>query len=400
MHTQKLITKSFDEAKTADVVLKSLKEHGDSIAKFKDQVSEDIDDVKTKSQETAQQLIELQQFVAKGAKGGGSVADDDHSSTIIKVEDFQDRLALLRDGSSKSIRVPVKTFHQPRVKAVATNSGFPGQAERDPEWYYALTRPLSVRDLLIVRPTSGNSVDFVKASRSANAGPQFDPANPTLDGEGALKKQIDLQFEAANAKVSTIAAWTAASRQVIDDVEAMQDFINTTLLDAVREEEDRQLLYGSGVGMNLNGLMTQAAPYTRTVVDDGPNATIRRAITQVQLARGTPTGIVVNPVAFEALELETDNQGQYLVTYNVGPDGRTTSWRVAVVPTDAMAEDEFLVGDFVRAARLYDRQAATVLVSLEHQDFFVRNLVAILAEERLTLTVPRPQLLVKGEFPE
>jgi hypothetical protein len=86
---------------------------------------------------------------------------------------------------------------------------------------------------------------------------------------------------------------------------------------------------------------------------DGPNATVRRAITQVQLARGTPTGLVVNPVALEPLELETDEQGRYLVTYSVTADGRTTSWRVPVVATDAMQESQFLIGDFVRAARLH-----------------------------------------------
>ena len=166
----------------------------------------------------------------------------------------------------------------------------------------------------------------------------------------------------------------------------------------MQEEEDAQLLYGDGTGMNLDGLIPQAAAYNRAQPGDGPNATVRRAITQVQLARGTPTGLIVNPVAFELLELETDEQGQYLVTYNVTADGRTTSWRVPVVATDAMQENQFLIGDFVRAARLHDRQQATVMVSLEHADFFTRNLVAILAEERIGLTVPRPQLLVQGSF--
>ena len=37
-------------------------------------------------------------------------------------------------------------------------------------------------------------------------------------------------------------------------------------------------------------------------------------------------------------------------------------------------------------------------MATEHADFFVRNLVAVLAEERVALTVPRPDLLVTGSF--
>ena len=74
------------------------------------------------------------------------------------------------------------------------------------------------------------------------------------------------------------------------------------------------------------------------------------------------------------------------------------TWRVPVVVTDALAANEFLVGDFARAARLYDRQQATVEIATQHADFFTRNLVAILAEERVALTVPRLDMLVRGTF--
>ena len=54
-----------------------------------------------------------------------------------------------------------------------------------------------------------------------------------------------------------------------------------------------------------------------------------------------------------------------------------------VVPTQAMTVDKFLVGNFRRVATLYDRWTPRVEVSTEHADFFTRNLVATLAEERL-----------------
>jgi hypothetical protein len=42
---------------------------------------------------------------------------------------------------------------------------------------------------------------------------------------------------------------------------------------------------------------------------------------------------------------------------------------------------------------------ATVEISREHSDFFVRNLAAVLCESRLALTVYRPTAFVTGGFP-
>ena len=60
--------------------------------------------------------------------------------------------------------------------------------------------------------------------------------------------------------------------------------------------------------------MTVASAYNRGQASDGPSDTIRRAITQVQLARGVVSGIVLNPQGLERLELEKDGEGRYLFT--------------------------------------------------------------------------------------
>jgi hypothetical protein len=51
------------------------------------------------------------------------------------------------------------------------------------------------------------------------------------------------------------------------------------------------------------------------------------------------------------------------------------------------------------AAGIWDRDDATVEVSREHADFFIKNMVAVLCEERLALTVFRSDALVGGGFP-
>jgi HK97 family phage major capsid protein len=63
-----------------------------------------------------------------------------------------------------------------------------------------------------------------------------------------------------------------------------------------------------------------------------------------------------------------------------------------------MNEGEFLVGAFGLAGQLWDREQANVRISEHHADYFARNMLAILAEERLALTVYRPEAFVRGAF--
>jgi HK97 family phage major capsid protein len=64
-----------------------------------------------------------------------------------------------------------------------------------------------------------------------------------------------------------------------------------------------------------------------------------------------------------------------------------------------MPESSFLVGAFRTAAAVWDRSDATIEISREHSDYFVRNMIAVLAEERVALTVFRSDAMIVGGFP-
>jgi len=70
----------------------------------------------------------------------------------------------------------------------------------------------------------------------------------------------------------------------------------------------------------------------------------------------------------------------------------------AVVDTSALVSGVALIGAFALGAYLWDRELATVRISEHHEDFFIKNLVCVLAEERLALTTFRPQAFVKIDF--
>ena len=384
-NTAPLLTKSFGGAGDPTDVAQAITELTKSANARIDATAAEF---KQFRDETTAQLTDLEQ---KGARrtGGDNGAPPSVSSIVLK----NDGLHMLRDSSIKSLRISVQGFNLGQKEAFGQtySSDINVARARDTEIYGTLGRRMAIRDLLITRPTKAAGIEYLKGVRAGTAKVQAT--------EGAYKSQIDLSTTLENAPVRTIAVWIAASRQAIDDESMLADYIDTELRDALQLAEDLQLLKGTGTGSDIMGLWTVASPYSRHVTGDNPSNTLRRAITEVQLARGVATGIVINPIGLEMLELDKDKQGRYQFSYSVTDDnGRTVIWRVPVVVTDAMAPTEFMVGDFSRAARLYDRQLATVEIATQHEDYFARNLLAILAEERVALAVMRPQVLIRGVF--
>ena len=65
-------------------------------------------------------------------------------------------------------------------------------------------------------------------------------------------------------------------------------------------------------------------------------------------------------------------------------------WGVDVVTTPAIAQGTALVGAFQQGGQFWRRTGIVVQASNSHADYFIKNLVAIRAEQRAALTVYRP----------
>jgi HK97 family phage major capsid protein len=160
------------------------------------------------------------------------------------------------------------------------------------------------------------------------------------------------------------------------------------------------LLKGSGVGLNILGLYTQATAYLNpgvTVQNETSIDRLRIAMLQVVLAELDPDGIVLSPIDWTTIELLKNSQNNYLFTQPQGV-ATPTLWGQPVVSTQAMDQGDFLVGSFQQGAQIWDREDISVTVSTEDRDNLVKNMVTILCEERVGLTVYRPEAFVKGEL--
>lgn len=252
-------------------------------------------------------------------------------------------------------------------------------------------RRLTIRSLLLPGTTSGNQIEYEREKLFTN--------NAAPVAEGALKPQSELQFEDATANVRTIAHWMRASVQILADAPGLQSIIDQRLRYGLAYAEEQQLLNGSGTGQNLLGLVTAATPYAApgSLTATSQIDIIRLMILQAALAEYPPNGIVLNPIDWAAIEMQKDDQGRYIIG---NPQGTLspTLWGLPVVATQAMGVDKALVGAFNLAAQIFDRQDATVDVSTEDQDNFVKNKVTIRAEERLALAIYRQQAIVYGDL--
>ncbi len=259
-----------------------------------------------------------------------------------------------------------------------------------------------VRDLFPSRTTNAAVIEYFRQTGFTNA------ADTVAERSGSnfgAKPESSMTFVGEQAPVRTIAHWEAAHRNVLADEPQLRSIIDNELLYGLRLTEDNQILSGSGTGEDLAGILNNgsiqsyswSAGATTPVADTKADA-VRRAATLAYLAYYEPTGIIVNPNDWEDIELTKNSQGTYLLAISVAGGAESRIWRIPVIDTPAIASGTALIGAFGTGAQLYDREAASIRISEQHSDFFVRNAIVVLAEERLALAVKRPESFVKVTF--
>jgi HK97 family phage major capsid protein len=372
--------KALAEAKTATGVAQGTKEK--------------VDELLTQQGELKARIQELEQKAVRGNGGGG---DSESIQTVLAagqagIKDFVD----VR-GQSKHVNLPIS-------RKALTNSGVTGTALSYPGAQVLATplsplvRRLTVRDLLMPGRISGPVAFYQRESGYTN--------NAAPVSEGSLKPKSEITFELITEAVRTIAHLQDISLQMLTDIAYIESYIQSRMTYGLKLVEEAQLLTGSGVGQNLEGIYTAATAYSApsgaTINGQpagGANETdldkLRLALLQVELAYASTTGIVLHPTDWASIELLKDSTGQYLFT---NPQNTTTGriWGRDVVSTPALTQGRFLVGDFAMHAQILDREDANIAISFENKDNFERNMATLRVEERLALAIYRPEAFVKG----
>jgi HK97 family phage major capsid protein len=258
-------------------------------------------------------------------------------------------------------------------------------------------RQLRIRDLLPQSRTTNNSVDFIKESAFTSA------ASPQT--EGSAKGEAADTFTIDSERVTTIAHWLPMSVQVLDDLPELRKFIDNKLMYGVKLREETEIISGDDLGSHLRGLTLAASSYAGTYNSgsDTKADKLRHGILELAIRDEAVTGMVLNPVDYHTIELIKDdvngaNTGRYVIGDPLGGAMTVrTLWGVPVVQSNSIASGRFLMGNF-QMAEIFDRQDATIDLSRDHDDYFIRNLVAVRCEERMTFIVRRPAAFTYGSY--
>ncbi|WP_027796567.1 phage major capsid protein [Paraburkholderia acidipaludis] len=279
----------------------------------------------------------------------------------------------------KSVRVALEGVN---IKAdTITSSGFPVQPQQE------LVQPIVLPrfwNSLFSLPITTDSIQTVDGDLENNAAPQ--------QGEGALKAQSSTTFTPTLWPAQTIAHWQLASRQVLDDVGALGEFMDLSMREGLQAAVDQQVITGSGTGYDLKGVMTGGTQM------DGTSATaldsIIMAVANLQSQGATRVVCGLSPLDIAAMRIaKSSGSGTYLLDPLASLNGVPGA---VFVPVAAIPQGQYCAVATPQGAYIGLRQGVTVEVSREDRDNFVKNLVTVLVECRLALVLQRPSMCLYG----
>lgn len=317
---------------------------------------------------------------------------------------------LLASGALGSDNQPFKTEgFRPDMQAAATDvisSGAGGGgALVTPQYLPGVIplpqRPIVLRDLFSNDTTQSDTLSYARQTSFDTAAAPVAQATSLATG---LKPQSAIGWTRVTSPIESIATWMAATRRQLADAGQTRSLIDNQLTLMLKLVEEDQLLNGNGTSPNLRGLLATSGVQTLNLTGvgaapfiniDGLRDAIRLVRTGAAFAE--PNGVVMNPVDAAKLDEAKDTTARYIGNGPFNPI-QDTIWRLPRVESLAITAGTALVGAFRQGATVFEREGVVILTADQHSDFFIRNLVAVLAEERLGLAVFFPAAFVLVTF--
>lgn len=233
-------------------------------------------------------------------------------------------------------------------------------------------------DLISTETVSSNAIQYMIW------GP--DTAMAQVVPEGALKPAADLVLTSDTAALDTYAWWKAITRQALEDVPRIQSIIEGRLQAGITRALEKAVgdaLTAATLAVAQAAAVPAGSPIPQLL------ANIRVGIGMVQALGYTPTVVALNPADFAIVDL-----GLLQATFN-GPVTSGPYWGVRPVAVPGIVPGTAYVGDFATAITMFRRANAEVFLTDSHADFFLRNQLVILAEQRAKVAVVESPAIVE-----
>lgn len=267
-------------------------------------------------------------------------------------------------------------------------------------------RRAAMRDLIPVVPTSELAVQWV-VERAASP---YTTVPPT--GENQAKPEATTTLDILTVPLRALAVQTPVTTQQLLSVPELEQLVDQALRSQLAVAEDRQIIWGTGTGDQLLGIMatggvTQVSAATPADLIDQ----IRIQAAEIAAWGGVPTGVVLHPIDAARLETAKSTTGEYISSGIVTRDaaGIMRVWGLPVVQTPAAQEAGSyptparyaFVADWEAATRIAERQGTSLEIGTSGDDF-LRNVRRLRMEEFIGFAVLRPALVrvIQAQAPD
>lgn len=399
-----------------------------------DQIKKVSDDTKTEIKGLIDKLNAYQEKHDKFVEDQGKVQEqlDGISSDVKKIKTFGS------DGSGKIITLDnslmkaldnddFRKFTDSRKSGRATTEFkleiFPSQIKAPgdmtfgasttnevapPQYVPSIVRPTlrttAIRQLFPQAAAQSNTIYFVKETGGEGC--------PDMTAEAAEKHQFDIDLTASNVTVKKIAGYLKISEEMLEDIPALQGYLTSRASEKYRYTEDKQLLYGTGVGNEITGITVNADtltsnPFGEVISGANKFSVLRAAMANLMTPHTLKEewmadAIILHPIDYLSMKELKGDDDHYLragvfgnfITENGGIffDG------IPVFLSTAIAQGEFIVGSFAMGAQIFDKKGVNVRFYDQNEDDAIKNMITIVIEGRLALAIYREKAFVYDTF--
>ena len=250
-----------------------------------------------------------------------------------------------------------------------------------------LVRKVRLLDVVTIGTTDTDTVDWI----SENA--RTDSAAPTAYGTAVPESAYG--FKHNQTTVKRVGHFVPATKGILADAGQTRTLLGSRLVSGLERQVETQVWSGNGTGENLAGIVGTAGILSQALGTDTHFDAVHKAITAVRVGSQDniePSILGISPNDYQKLVLEKNSQGTYLISDPTG-DVRRPIWGLVPVVSTLFTDGNPYVGDFKEAVTIWLREGVSVAASDQHADFFLRGLVALMAETRLAMAVTRSSAL-------
>jgi len=249
-----------------------------------------------------------------------------------------------------------------------------------------LLPPLTVLDLVTMATTDSTSVRWVREKAFTSAAAEVAETTESTKATNA-KGESTLEIEPVTFDVTTIAHWLPASKQSIRDIAGVRSLIDAKLEWGLRRRLAAQIINGNGNTPNLKGVcntagighVNRSGSTAKSLIEDLYDA----AVVVADAYGETPNVGFVSRADYKKLRFARgDEGGAGTGSFIFGPPTAFNPIEVEgclILPNFDLPAGMSVVGVW-REYGVWMHEGVSIALSDSHNDYFIRNLVAILAE--------------------